>query len=135
MTKLLITGGVAFVLFIVFDFLWFSVAGNFFKSEIGSIARLSADGNWQLRIVPALLVYVLMAIALIVFVAPRVTTVPEAILFGGLFGLATYGVYDLTNFATLSAWTWRFAIVDMLWGTTLNAVVMTIILFLRRFIA
>ena len=41
---------------------------------------------------------------------------------GALFGLFTYGTYDLTNMATLQNWPLAITIVDMLWGTFLGGV-------------
>jgi uncharacterized membrane protein len=40
-----------------------------------------------------------------------------------LFGLITYGTYDLTNLATLKDWPALLSIVDMLWGTVLTVAV------------
>ena len=44
-----------------------------------------------------------------------------AITRAGLVGLVAYGTYDLTNLATVQAWTWRLALVDTAWGTVLTA--------------
>jgi uncharacterized membrane protein len=117
----------AAILFLLLDLLWFSFAGNFFKGEIGSIARLTADGAWNVRYIPALLVYALMAIGLCVFVLPHATSVLGAFVLGALFGLIGYGLYDLTNLATLSTWTVRFVVVDMAWGTLLCGTVSAVL--------
>jgi uncharacterized membrane protein len=45
----------------------------------------------------------------------------EIVLRGALYGLVTYGTYDLTNLATLRDWTILVTVVDMLWGTILTA--------------
>ena len=42
-----------------------------------------------------------------------------ALWMGALFGLVTYGTYDLTNAATLKGWSLTVTIVDMLWGAFL----------------
>lgn len=50
---------------------------------------------------------------------------------GALFGLVTYGTYDLTNHATLKNWPKIVTIVDMTWGaviTTATSVVSVSIL-------
>lgn len=115
------------ILFIVLDLIWFSFAGNFFKSEIGEIARLKADGSWDVNIFPAILVYLIMGIGIAVFVHPNTNDLLSAVLLGGLLGLVGYGLYDLTNLATLKHWTVRFTLVDMVWGTFLCATVSAII--------
>ena len=117
----------ATVMFLLLDLIWFSVAGNFFKGEIGNIARLTADGAWNVRYIPALIVYLLMAVGLFAFVLPQATSITSALLLGALFGCIGYGLYDLTNLATLGAWTVRFVIVDMLWGTVLCGTVSAIL--------
>lgn len=38
------------------------------------------------------------------------------IIYAFLFGLFVYGVYDLTNYATLKNWTFEFVLKDTLWG-------------------
>ena len=38
---------------------------------------------------------------------------------GALFGLAVYGVYNLTNMATLAGYPWAMVAVDAAWGTVL----------------
>jgi uncharacterized membrane protein len=123
--KILLVAALIFALFIILDLIWFSVAGNFFKNEVGSIARLAADGSWNVRYLPAALVYILMTIGLFVFVFPQAPTLVSAFLFGALFGFIAYGIYDLTNLATLSAWTVKFVVVDMVWGAFLCGVVAT----------
>lgn len=123
MAKLLVLGCVAFVLFIILDLLWFQVAGNFFKGQVGSIARLTESGEWNIRYVPALLAYILMALGVVMFVLPQSASTGSAVFFGAALGLIGFGLYDLTNLATLTAWTVPFAVVDMSWGTCVTSLV------------
>jgi uncharacterized membrane protein len=118
---------IAMVLFIALDFVWFYFAGNFFKSEIGSIARLTAAGDWNVRYLPAIIAYVLMGAGIVAFVYLHAGNLTAAFLLGALFGLVGYGLYDMTNLATLSDWTTRFAMVDMVWGTLLCGTVSAIV--------
>jgi uncharacterized membrane protein len=39
-----------------------------------------------------------------------------------LVGAATYAVYDFTNYATLTRYPLKFAVMDTLWGATLMAI-------------
>ena len=130
--NLLIISLIAAALFFAFDFLWFYLAGSFFKSEIGSIARLTTEGEWNVRIWPAIFAYLIMGIGLTTFVHLSSTSLVSALVLGALFGFVAYGIYDLTNLATLSDWTWRFAVVDMLWGTFLFATVSGIAYFISK---
>ncbi len=118
MNTIIILVGVG-VAMAILDFIWFSVAGNTFKKEIGSIARISKEGEWNVAIVPAVLVYVLMGVGVTFFVLPLSTSLLSAACFGALFGFVSYGIYDFTNLATLKAWTNKFAAIDVVWGTIL----------------
>ena len=123
---------VAAALLVVLDLVWFYFAGSFFRSEISGIARLTDTGEWNVRYLPAALVYVLMSIGIVVFVYPLASSVATAFAFGALFGLLGYGLYDLTNLATLTDWTVRLAVIDILWGSFLCGTVSTMIFLVVR---
>ncbi|MGE3275448.1 MAG: DUF2177 family protein [Vicinamibacterales bacterium] len=111
--------GIGLPVFVLVDFLWIGIVANgFYKRELGDLARKAGE-NFDPRLAPAALLYVLVVIGLAVFVLPRARTVVEAATFGALFGLVGYGVYDLTNYATLNGFTLRMTVVDMAWGTVL----------------
>ena len=42
---------------------------------------------------------------------------------GAFFGLLTYATYDLTNLAIMRDWPLLLTVVDLLWGSTLCALV------------
>ena len=71
----------------------------------------------KVRIIPAVLVYILMPFAVTYFAILQSKSIKEAGLKGGLLGLTIFGVYDLTNLATLDGWTIEMAIMDISWGT------------------
>ena len=81
--------------------------------------------NDSMAIWPAVIFYILYGIALNVFVVlPALknnTGCLELLLLGLLFGMVTYGTYDLTNLATLKNWTLKISLVDMAWGTFATA--------------
>ena len=89
---------------------------DFYKRELGSLMTDSV------RVVPAALYYVGFPAA-VVFLAltPRPDTLRSAALRSAVLGLAAFGVYDLTNLATLRGYTVNMTIVDMLWGTLASA--------------
>jgi uncharacterized membrane protein len=71
----------------------------------------------KVRIIPAVLVYILMPFAVTYFAILQSKSIKEAGLKGGLLGLTIFGVYDLTNLATLDGWTIEMAIMDISCGT------------------
>jgi uncharacterized membrane protein len=73
------------------------------------------------RLIPAALVYIIMIGAVWFFAVEPSQSWKDAAGRGALIGLAMYGVYDMTNYATLSAYPIRFAVSDMAWGAFLCA--------------
>jgi uncharacterized membrane protein len=75
----------------------------------------------QVRWIPAAFVYVLMIVGVWFFAVAPSTTWTEAAWRGALIGLVMYGLYDLTNYATLAAYPLHYTLKDMAWGTVLCA--------------
>ncbi len=92
------------VTFLALDLVWIGlVANRFYKQELAGIARMDGD-NFAIRLGPVLVLYPLIILGLQLFVLPRAAAGQpwSAALWGGLFGFIGYGVYDLTNYATLT---------------------------------
>jgi uncharacterized membrane protein len=109
--------------FVAVDMLWIGVVANaFYKRELGTLARKVGD-SFDPRLAPAVLLYVLVVTGLLVFVLPRARAgaVWEAALWGALFGVIGYGVYDLTNYATMQGFPLKVAAIDMVWGGVICA--------------
>src|SRR5437667_12803298 len=124
---------VALITFGVLDGLWLGVfMGGFYKSQLSPLARMSGDKLAPLW-GPALFVYVLLAFGIVAFVLPR-NYDDASILRGALFGVVVYGVYDLTNLATLRAWPVLLTMIDIVWGATASAFVTWIVSMAHRMI-
>jgi len=110
---------ISFITFLVLDLVWLTlIAKDFYAKHIGFL--MSPTINWAAAIV----FYLLFIIGIILFVVtPAINQQSwrHALLYGALFGLITYGTYDLTNLATMKNWPLIVTIVDMIWGTTLSA--------------
>jgi uncharacterized membrane protein len=104
----------------VLDALWLGwIARDFYRREFGD---LMAE---QIRWLPAALFYVgypagLVALALLPTQSPD-PGLGLAVARGALVGLVAYGVYDLTNLATLRHWSVPLAAADIAWGTLVGA--------------
>jgi len=117
-------------IFLGIDAFWLGlVAPEFYRSQIGHLmaetANLPAAGVFYLLFVGALVYFI---------VEPAVggEGMRNVILRGALFGLATYGTYDLTNLATLRDWSLLLTVVDMTWGTALTATTSALSVWLGR---
>lgn len=95
------------------------IAKKLYLTEIGNIMRLS-QGSLHPLWIPVVIVYAMLILGILFFVIPKAEGIPlHALLWGALFGLITYGVYDFTNLAILTNWTLKISIIDTLWGMTL----------------
>ncbi len=117
---------------IVIDALWLGLMlSRFYAPNIGHLLKDS------MSLAPAVIFYILYAIALNVFVViPALknhTGYLDLFLLGLLFGLVTYGTYDLTNQVTLKNWPWKLTLVDMSWGSFLTGLVSLISTFVTRY--
>jgi uncharacterized membrane protein len=107
------------VVLAVGDALWLSYfAKAVFRPTLGSI--LLDQPRWPFVI----LFYLLYALAVVVFPVAaglRSGSWIAALFHGALFGLFAYMTYDLTNLATIKAWTVPLALTDTGWGAALTA--------------
>jgi uncharacterized membrane protein len=82
----------------------------------GSVIRRVQGTPIKLRYAPAVVVYVAIAYLILKCRSP---------LEAALTGLATYAIYDFTNYSTLRHYDLTFAITDTLWGGALFWLVYT----------
>ena len=109
---------VALVVMGVLDALWLGVvASGFYAEQMGALMTDS------IRPVPALLFYLLYPLAIVgLALSPVPATRQVAVLRSAALGLTAYGVYDLSNLATLRGWSVPLTLVDMAWGTLATGV-------------
>lgn len=107
------------VIFFLVDIVWLGVISKkLYKEYLGHL--MAPNVNWA----AALVFYFLFIAGLVFFViipAIEKGDLMYAITLGAFFGLITYGTYDLTNLATLKDWPLNITIIDLIWGTFLNA--------------
>jgi len=109
--------GAALLTIGVLDGLWLGViARDFYRSQMTGVI---AD---NFNVVPAVIFYFLYPLGLLfVALTPPAQAWTEALTRSALLGLLAYGVYDLTNMATLKVWPAKLAMTDIAWGTFMTA--------------
>jgi uncharacterized membrane protein len=110
-----------FIAFLAVDMIWLGlVARTFYRKNLGFL--LAPAPNW----IAAVIFYLLFIVGILVFVVmPGLNedSLRTVLLRAALFGLITYGTYDLTNLATVKDWPVLVTVVDMIWGTVLSVLV------------
>ena len=102
---------------LLLDGVWLGLlAADFYQRELGPLMG-------PLRLWPTAAFYLgypagLVALAL----TPRPATLAVAIARSALLGLVAYGVYDMTNLATLRGFGSRLALTDWAWGVLVSGV-------------
>lgn len=104
------------------DAVWLGVmVRRFYAPRMGHL--MGETLQW----VPAVFFYPLYAMALCYLVVlpalEKDAKVLHVLSMGAVFGLATYGTYDLTNHATLRNWPVSVTVLDMIWGTVMTAAI------------
>jgi uncharacterized membrane protein len=115
-------------IFLGIDAVWLSLMSKlFYQRKLGFIMSKSPN------LLAAFIFYLLYATGLVVFVLipsldKRMWV--QALLSGALFGLICYATYDLSNLATVKDWPLSVTIVDLIWGTSVSAIVSLIVYFI-----
>ena len=104
------------IVLMVLDYLFLGViAKGFMVSEVG-------DMLGEIKLVPALLFYLLYVVGVLAFVSGGAANWQTTLLYGALFGLFCYATFDLTCLALLKHWSWSVAALDISWGAAVTAV-------------
>ncbi len=106
------------VAFVGVDMVWLGVmVDRVYRPVIGDIL---APG---VNLPAALAFYLLFPLGLTIFAvlpALKAQAMADATLYGALFGFFAYATYDLTNQATVRAWSTQLSLIDMGWGFALS---------------
>lgn len=124
---------IALVVFFAIDILWLGfLARDLYRDNIGHL--MAEKTNWP----AAIIFYMAFIVGLMFFaISPALekNSWTYALMFGALFGFATYATYDMTNLATLKDWPLKIAIIDIIWGTSLNALTSVVSFFMIRLVS
>lgn len=122
MNKLVKTLAVISLLILVIDIVVLSLLKDIWKTTIESIQ----NKPFKVKTYYALACYILLIFGNYYFVFKNINRynwIKESLKNGFLFGFVVYGVFDLTNLAIFTDYSLPVAIMDMLWGGTLMALV------------
>lgn len=123
MKELLIDLTITAIIILCLDFLYLYFVTDVFKVMIRNIQNKELSVN----LYGAIIAYIILTLVLYFLILRDKQPVWKA----ALLGFAIYGVYDATNFATISGWDYKFAIIDTLWGITCFSLATIIFYYIR----
>lgn len=115
-----------FVAVLVADMFWFRYAyPKYYRKMFHNLNQPRRPGMsarpWNFRLLPAAGSWFVLACGIWYFGVRPSQGMVEGLINGGLFGAFVYGVYNLTNYATLRDYRWNTAVTDTMWGIGLCA--------------
>ena len=96
------------LLLALLDYLYLSNISNFFKKTINKIQK----SPLIFKYIPAILCYLFLIFSLQYFIIFKKGNIVDAF----ILGVCIYGVFELTNYATINKWPLQLVIIDTLWG-------------------
>ena len=110
---------VSSIVFIVID----SVYLNFVKDYFNNQVKLIQGSSIKINSYAIIICYIILIFGINYFIIIPNRSILDAF----LLGLIIYGVYETTNMALFSKWSWTTVLIDTLWGGILFALTTTII--------
>ena len=131
MTKTLITSFIfVSIIFLIIDVIWLSITvKSLYRPALGDLLN-DKPVMWA-----AVLFYVIYVVSLtLIILRPALAdeSVFQAFWTGAVFGIVTYGTYNLTNMATIKDWSPTIVWIDMIWGGFLTSFVSSISIYLTK---
>ena len=126
---------ICIIIFICIDAPYLYLNADLYKKKTNAIS----GKNYTKRYYSAVLVYMALALGIVVLALPRMNInantsiknrITNAILYGGIFGLASYATFDFTMHFMFDGWDLSVSIMDSLWGGILCSIVTFIISYL-----
>jgi len=118
-TKLFISA----IVFVVIDSIYLNLASNYFSNQI----RLIQGSPIKMNYLAAIICYIFLIFGINYFIIKPNRSIQDAF----LLGLVIYGVFETTNMALFSKWSWLTVLIDTLWGGILFALTTFIIRLIR----
>ena len=124
-------------LLLALDYIWLGVfASSLYKKGLGPLLRMSGN-SMQPIVWAAVMVYIAIPLGIMLFVLPRISPdhiIRSAIIWGALYGVIVYAIYEMTNYCLLKDWPLRIVLIDICWGALLNAIGALAAAFLDRWL-
>ena len=116
---LIIASIIASIVFLIIDVIWLSIATkSFYRPLLGDLIS-EKPVLWAAGLFYILYMFGMAVIVIQPCIEP--SGIYKSLFTGFVFGLVTYGTYNLTNMAVIKDWSPTVVFVDMFWGGFLTA--------------
>ncbi len=113
---------VSFLVFII-DYIWILLV---MKDQYTKMVPNIQNSPMDIRILSAIISYIFIIFSIITLVLPNIkkqTLLIDSLYYGGLTGLASYGMFSFTNYAIFKNWSLKVVLLDTIWGFILFSLV------------
>jgi uncharacterized membrane protein len=111
------------IVFVVLDYFYLNLTKNYFENQV----QLVQGSPLKLNYLGAILCYIFLIFGINYFIIKPKRSIQDAF----LLGLIIYAVFETTNVALFSNWSWFTVLIDSLWGGTLFALTTYIVNIIR----
>jgi uncharacterized membrane protein len=111
------------IVFVVLDYFYLNLTKNYFENQV----QLVQGSPLKLNYLGAILCYIFLIFGINYFIIKPKRSIQDAF----LLGLIIYAVFETTNLALFSKWSWFTVLIDSLWGGILFALTTYIVNLLR----
>jgi uncharacterized membrane protein len=108
---------------VIIDSIYLNLIKDYFNKQV----QLIQGSPLKINLLGVLICYIFLIFGLNYFIIKPNRSVQDAF----LLGLVIYGVFETTNLAIFSKWSWLTVIIDSLWGGILFALTTYIIKIIR----
>lgn len=118
--------GYALLFMLTLDGIWLSITSPIYKKDTMRVQKMPMNPNYA----AAALAYGFMYVGLVCLALPNIVAntdkntsagelFVQCLRYGGVLGAVIYGVYNCTNKALLTNYSWSVGAMDTVWGTVM----------------
>ena len=113
------------IVFVILDNIYLGFMKSYFEKQV----QLIQGSPLKINLLGAIICYIFLITGLNYFIIKPNRSIKDAF----LFGLVIYAVYETTNVALFTKWSWLTVLIDSLWGGGLFALTTLIVTKIKKF--
>lgn len=108
------------VVMLALDAIWLLlIMAKVYRKSLSTIGRFGPTGAFAPKKGAILVVYIAMVTGFLFYVFPTIVAMQNTLgsfVYGAVFGILVYAIYEFTNYAGLKDWPKKLVLVDTIWG-------------------